>query len=67
MLGCYYCVYRIRVKGIIPLWVWATPTNSIAQVKQPIGCAIYAVRRCARKRKTNKLVSLVLLLSAIYP
>ena len=32
----------IRVKGIVPLWVWATPTNSIAQVKQPLGCAKYA-------------------------
>ena len=31
-LECYE--YGIRVKGIIPLWVWATPTNSIAQVKQ---------------------------------
>ena len=33
-LECYYFVYGIRVKGMIPLWVWATPTNSIAQVKQ---------------------------------
>ena len=33
-LRCCYCVNGLRVKGIIPLWVWATPTKSIAQVKQ---------------------------------